>query len=326
MKKALITGVLGQDGSHLADLLLEKGYEVHGLYKRVSTGNNFSNLLPETRNNCNFHLHVGDILDEGCMSDIISEIMPDEMYSLAAMSHVGQSFKEPVQTFRVNAEAIVSQLDILKRESPNTKFYFASTSEQFGGLRCPVSGYNEDSPFHPRSPYAVAKTAAFHSVRNYREAYGMFACSGLLFNHSSVRRGLDFATRKITHGVAAIKTGNAKHILMGDLSACRDEGSAKDYVMAQWLMLQQPEPKDYVVATGTSVSIRQMLEYVCELADLNIKDVYKQDERFMRPSDVPFLKGDASRIKEIGWKPTYDWKSLLKEMYENDLNKSAESL
>lgn len=319
MKKALITGVLGQDGSHLADFLLDKGYEVHGLYKRVSTGNNFSNLTNETRNHANFHLHVGDILDEGCMSEVITGILPDEMYSLAAMSHVGQSFKEPVQTFRVNAEAVVSQLDILRRESPGTRFYFASTSEQFGGLTCPESGYNESSPFHPRSPYAVAKTAAFHSVRNYREAYGLFACSGLLFNHSGTRRGIDFATRKITQGIASIKAGKAKELLMGDLSACRDEGSSKDYVRAQWMMLQQPSPDDYVVATGVSASIRDMLIYVCELAGLDFEAVYKQDQRFMRPSDVPFLKGDATKIRAIGWEPTYSWKDLLKEMYEHDL-------
>ena len=318
--KVIITGVLGQDGSILAKYMLDtyQEIEIHGLYKRVSTGNTFTSVeafLDDSR----FTLVEGDICDYTFMTKFIKDVQPDHFYSLAAMSHVGYSFKIPAETFRVDAEAIIAQLTIIKDFSPKTKFYFACTSEIFGGIDCPEEGYDENSPLNPRSPYAIAKAAAFNSVKMYRKAYGLFVCSGILFNHSSVVRGEDFATRKITKGIANVVLGNQSHLMMGNMDAVRDEGCANDYVKAMHLILTQDEPDDYVVATGQTASIKEMFEYVCGIAGLTYKDVYRLDERFLRPSDVPFLKGNASKILGIGWKPEYDWKKLLSEMYENDL-------
>jgi len=319
MKKAIVTGVLGQDGSHLADLLLEKGVEVHGVYRRVSTGANFDNIK-DAYEDSSLHLHAGDICDAAFINELVADVKPDYYFGLAAMSHVGQSFKEPLKTFDVDANAVLIALDAVRRLSPGTKVYQASTSELFGGLKCPETGYTEESKFHPRSPYGVAKLAAYWAVANYREAYGLFACNGILHNHCGPRRGFDFATRKITRGVASIKLGLQDTLKMGNMSAERDIGHAKDYVKAMLLMLEVDKPEDYLVATGTAVSIRQMLEYVCELASLRYEDVYEMDERFMRPSEVPRLLGNPEKIRrEIGWEPEYDWKMLLKEMYEHDL-------
>jgi GDPmannose 4,6-dehydratase len=219
---------------------------------------------------------------------------------------------------RVNAEAIIHQLEAIRLFSPHTRLYNASTSEMFGGINCPPEGFSEGSPFNPRSPYAVAKLGAFYMTKTYRESYGLHASSGILFNHSSTRRGHDFATRKITSGVAAIAAGRQSKIKMGNLEAFRDEGHSKDFVKAMHLILQQERPDDYVVATGSGATIREMLGYVCSLSGLKDDEVYEADERFMRPSDVPFLKGNPSKIMSLGWKPEYDWKALLKEMYELD--------
>lgn len=255
------------------------------------------------------------------------DIGPHEFYNLGAQSHVGYSFKNPIDSFRTNAESVIMHLSLLKDLSPYTRYYQASTSEILGGINCPKDGYDESFLPHPRSPYAVAKTAAHFAVKNYREAYGMYCCSGILFNHSSVRRGFDFATRKITDGIAKIKLNKQNKIKMGDLSAFRDEGCSKDYVDAMWRMLNQDRfhsdsPKDYIVSTGTGATIEDMLRYVCELAELKFEEVYELDERFIRPSDVPYLLGNSEKIRsELKWKPEYDWKSLLKEMYESDLNR-----
>lgn len=318
MKKAIVTGILGQDPSLLAEYLLSLNYEVTGLYKRVSSGNDFGNLN-DAYGNPNLKLIEGDITDPSFIGSLVRDVRPDEYFGLAAQSHVGLSFTIPAETFRVNADAVIHQLEAIKNFSPNTKFYGAATSEMLGGIGCPSEGFDEQSKFNPRSPYAIAKVAAFYTTKHYREAHGLFACSGILFNHSSIRRPVDFATRKITSGVADIVTGRAKKIRMGNLETFRDEGHAKDYVRAMHLMLQQPAPDDYVVATGEGATIRQMLEYVCSLAGLKLDDVYEQDERFMRPSDVPFLKGNGSKIRKLGWEPKYTWQSLLKEMYEHDL-------
>jgi len=320
-KLAIITGVLGQDGSYLAEYLLSKKYEVVGLYRRISTGENLQNINHLLENKL-FRLVAGDICDHSATAKLIEELQPDDFYNLAALSHVGHSFEIPVETFRVNAEAVVGQLHAIKNFSPNTRFYQASTSELFGGLGCPPEGFSEDSPLNPRSPYAVAKAAAYYAVRNYREREdGIFAVNGILFNHSSPRRGFDFATRKITKGLARIKLGKQKVLKMGNLTACRDEGHAKDYVRAMHLMLQQGTPDDYSVSMGTTTSIEDMFRYVCSLADLDFDDCYQMDEQFMRPSEVPVLVGNPSKITtELGWKPEYNWKSLLKEMYENDLD------
>lgn len=316
--KAIITGILGQDGSYLAEHLLKEGYEVYGIYRRCSTGTNLQNIegILEDKN---LNLIEGDLLEYMSMTELIADLKPELFFNLAAQSHVGYSFRIPTETFRVNAEGVIAQLDIIRRLSPETRYYQASTSEMFGGISCPKSGYSELDRLEPRSPYAVAKVAAHNAVKNYREAYGIYACSGILFNHSSPRRGSDFATRKITKGVASIVKGEASHIQMGNMEAFRDEGHAKDYVQAQHLMLMQSSPDDYVVATHTGATIREMLEYVCLLAGLDYDDVYRMNPKYMRPSDVPYLLGDSTKIRSIGWQPEYDWRSLLKEMYESDL-------
>lgn len=319
MFKAVITGVAGQDGSYLAENLLLKGYQVIGITRRKSVTPCLDNLI-NVMDNPNFKLIYGDVNDSTLIYRILVTHQPYEWYNLAASSNVGQSFKEPTATFKINAEAVITQLDAIKEISPSTRYYQASTSELWGGEKCPITGFDENSIFHPRSPYGVSKLAAYWSVRNYRESYGLFACNGLLSNHSSSRRGHDFATRKITKGVAAVKLGIQNKVKLGNLDAFRDEGHSKDYVEAMYLMLQKEAPQDYVIATGTGATIKEMLAYVCELADLNIDNVYEQDPQFLRPSDVPYLKGNPEKAKqELGWVPTYSWKNLLKEMYLNDL-------
>lgn len=321
IKTAVITGVLGQDGSYLAEYLLSLGYKVVGIYKRVSTGTIFKNV-EAIINHPQFELIEGSITDPAFMMELISNLKPDELYNLAALSHVGMSFKVPMDTFRVDAEAVILQLDIIRNFSPKTKFYQASTSEMFGGLNCPKEGFDEHSILTPRSPYAIAKVAAHHSIGNYRTSYGLFACSGILFNHSSPRRGTDFATRKITQGVANIVKGKQKTLKMGNMESFRDEGHAKDYVKAMHLMLQQDKADDYVVSTGEGATIKEMLEHVCSIANLKYESVYEMNEAFMRPSDVPYLLGNSAKIRNLGWKPEFDWRALLKEMYESDLQGS----
>ena len=319
MLTAVITGVAGQDGSYLADFLLSKDYFVVGITRRHGAVDEYKNIT-HLLDNENFKFIEGDICDTTFISRVLHDYKPHEWYNLAAMSHVGQSFKEPLMTFDVDAKAVIGQLECIRRTSPYTRFYQASTSELFGGINCPSEGYDENSLFNPRSPYAIAKLAAYWAVKNYRTAYNLFACNGIFHNHSSPRRGYDFATRKITRGVAKVKLGLEDTVKMGNLSAFRDEGHSKDYCRAMHLMLQQDQPNDYIVATGDGATIRQMFEYVCELAGLNIDDVYEVDERFMRPSDVPFLLGNPTKVmKDLGWRPEYTWKALLKEMYEKDL-------
>jgi GDPmannose 4,6-dehydratase len=316
---AVITGVAGQDGSYLAEFLLEKGYLVVGITRRHGSNEKYGNI-DHLFNHDNFKLVEGDISDTTLICRVLHQYRPHEWYNLAAMSHVGQSFKEPLMTFDVDARAVLGQLESIRQISPYTRFYQASTSELFGGINCPIEGYDEQSLFNPRSPYAIAKLAAYWSVRNYRVAYNLFACNGILHNHSSPRRGHDFATRKITRGVAKVKLGLDTSVQMGDLSAFRDEGHAKDYCKAMYLMLQQEKPDDYVVATGSGATIEEMFRYVCSLADLSFEDTYEVNQRFMRPSDVPYLLGSPTKAREdLGWNPEYDWKSLLKEMYENDI-------
>lgn len=318
-KRAICTGVLGQDASWLAEYLVSIDYDVYGIYKRVSSGNDFSNVSVISKHP-RFHLVEGDICDAGFVNSIVKDIQPDEYFALAAQSHVGYSFKMPIETFRIDAEAVLIQLEAIRHFSPATKFYNAATSELFGGLGCPDDGFEENSKFNPRSPYAVAKLAAYFATKNYRESYKLHASSGILFNHSSTRRGEDFASRKITMGVANIIAGKADKICMGNLEAFRDEGHAKDYVKAMHAIVQQKIAEDFVVATGTGATIREMLTHVCDLAGLKLEDVYIQDERFMRPSEVPRLLGNPTKIKQVtGWQPEYTWKSLLAEMYEHDL-------
>ena len=316
---AVITGVAGQDGSYLAEFLLEKGYLVVGITRRHGSNEKYGNI-DHLFNHDNFKLVEGDISDTTLICRVLHQYRPHEWYNLAAMSHVGQSFKEPLMTFDVDARAVLGQLESIRQISPYTRFYQASTSELFGGIECPEGGYDEESPFKPRSPYAIAKLAAYWAVKNYRDAYNIFACNGIFHNHSSPRRGYDFATRKITRGVAGVKLGLKDCVRMGNLSSFRDEGHSKDYCKAMHLMMQQENPADYVVATGTGATIEEMFKYVCALAGLDFDDVYQVDERYMRPSDVPYLCGNPGKImNELGWRPEYSWKSLLKEMYENDI-------
>jgi GDPmannose 4,6-dehydratase len=319
--RAVITGVAGQDGSYLSELLLSKGYEVYGvnIRKSVNPGvDNISHLLSED----NFKYCEGDLSDPIFISRLLSDVRPHEFYNLGAASHVGYSFSNPVKVFQVNAESVIMHLSLIKDYSRATRYYQASTSEMLGGLDCPADGYDELSAMRPRSPYAISKCAAHMAVNNYKDAYGLHASSGILFNHSSPRRGMDFASRKITHGIASIKAGLKSTIKMGNLSAFRDEGHSKDYVRAMWMMLQQDRPDNYVIATGDGATIEQMFRYVCSLADLNFEDIYEMDERFLRPSDVPFLLGSAKKARAaFGWAPEYNWNSLLKEMYQNDLEK-----
>ena len=319
MLRAVITGTAGQDGSYLAEFLLEKGYDVFGVNIRKSVNPGTDNIA-HLMGHENFHYTEGDLSDPIFISRLIHDVQPHEFYNLGAASHVGYSFANPVKVFQVNAEAVIMHLSLLKDHSPSTRYYQASTSEMLGGVDCPAEGYNEDSPLNPRSPYAISKCAAHMAINNYREAYGLFAVSGILFNHSSLRRGKSFAARKITHGIASIKLGLQDTLKMGNLSAFRDEGHSGDYVRAMWMMLNQDSPDDYIIATGTGATIEDMFRYVCSLAELEFEDVYELDERFIRPSDVPILLGDASKARSaLGWSPRYDWKMLLKEMYENDL-------
>lgn len=317
---AVITGVAGQDGSYLAEHLVSMNYNVVGITKKHTTLNNYENISSLLRNK-KFKLIEGDINDTTLISRTIIDYKPHEWYNLAAASHVGQSFLEPVYTFNIDANSVISQLEMIRQFSPYIRFYQASTSELFGGLNCPKEGYDETTPFHPRSPYGVAKLAAYWAVKNYREAYGLYAVNGILHNHSSPRRGMDFATRKITSGVAKVKLGLDSKVRMGDLSAFRDEGHSKDYCIAMHKMLQQDVPEDLLIATGDGATIQEMLEYVCSLAELPFEEVYEKDSRFLRPSEVPFLKGNPQKaMQKLDWKPEYTWKKLLKEMYENDLS------
>lgn len=316
---AVLTGAAGQDGSHMLELLLSKGYKVIGLARHHASVKEYTNIKHLLVNK-NFKLIEGDITDLTLISRILHDYKPHEFYNFAALSNVGQSFKEPVVTFEVNAKAVIGQLELIRQISPYTRYYNSATSELFGGISCPETGYTEESPFHPRSPYGVAKLAAYWATVNYREAYGLFACSGILHNHCGPRRGFEFATRKITRGVAKIKLGLETKLRMGNLEAFRDEGSSPDFCRAMWMMLQNDKPTDYLVATGAGATIREMLEHVCSIAELDINDVYEMDEQYMRPSEVPFLLGNPSKIKkELGWEASVSWKDLLSDMYENDL-------
>lgn len=342
MKKALITGVTGQDGSYLAELLLEKGYEVHGIIRRSSTFNTkrvdhiFND--PHTPNN-RFILHYGDLSDSSNISRLIAKIEPDEIYNLAAQSHVKVSFDMPEYTGDVDALGTLRLLDAIREGGVKTKFYQASTSEMFGGMAYnrPDAGYTEESVFHPRSPYGVAKLYGHWITLNYRESYNMFACSGILFNHESPRRGETFVTRKVTRGLARIKLGLDSTIYMGNLDSKRDWGYAKDYVEAMWLMLQQDKPDDFVIATGETHTVRELIELSAKQLGWKIKwrgseleeegydektgtVLVKIDPQYFRPAEVDLLLGDCSKAKRVlGWKPSVNFEQLIKLMTEADL-------
>lgn len=320
MKTAVITGVNGQDGSFLAEFLLDKGYKVVGLVRRSSMEDKKLFNVEHLLKNTNFSIEHADLTDASSLWRVIHDYKPEEFYNLAAQSHVGVSFDTPESTLNINATGVLNCLEAIRNVYPQTKFYQASTSEMFGdNLNAPQ---NETTLFSPVSPYACAKLFAHNLVVNYRKAYGLFACSGILFNHESERRGEQFVTRKITKAAARIKLGLQNELRLGNLDAKRDWGYAKEYIEAMWLMLQQEKPDDYVVGTGETYSIKQFIDHVSEIAGFNLMAHVIVDEKCKRPSEVPLLLADPSKAKKtLGWKPKTNIKQLAKIMYENDLAK-----
>lgn len=320
MKKALITGITGQDGSYLAELLLDKGYEVHGLIRRASTFNTarIDHLYSDPHNEgTRLFLHYGDLTDGSRLSMLIAKIEPDEVFHLAAQSHVRVSFDEPEYTGDVTGVATTRILEAIRQVNPEIRFYQASSSEMFGATPPPQS---ESSPFYPRSPYGAAKVYSYWITRNFREAYGMFACNGILFNHESPRRGETFVTRKITRAAARIAAGLENELWLGNLDAARDWGYAKEYVEAMWLMLQADQPNDFVVATGTSYTVRDFLQLAFEHAGLDWEAHVKFDPRYIRPTEVDNLIGDARLAEEVlGWTPTVLAPDLARLMVDADM-------
>lgn len=321
MKKAIITGITGQDGSYLAELLLEKGYQVTGLLRRGSYFN--TSRVDHLYENPHFDTRYGDLTDPIGVVNLIQKVEPDEIYNLGAMSYVKASFDIPKYTLETNTIGPLYILEYIRVHAPQIKFYQASSSEMFGQTRS-LPPFNEHSEFRPQSPYGVSKLAALHLTRNYREGYGLFAASGILFNHESPRRGETFVTRKISRGITMILLGKAKELRLGNLDAVRDWGHAKDYMTAIHLIMQQAKPDEYVVATGNPHSIKEAVEFCFSLAGLNWEKYVVVDKQHFRPNEVSYLRGDASKIQALGWKPTYDWQGVLKEMLEHDLKTGGE--
>ncbi|MDB4949820.1 MAG: GDP-mannose 4,6-dehydratase [Gemmatimonadetes bacterium] len=316
MKKALITGITGQDGSYLAELLLEKGYQVFGLVRRSST------VTFERIQHIQDRVEMlsGDLTDQNSLLYALQQAEPDEVYNLAAQSFVQTSWTQPVLTGDVTALGVTRMLEAIRVYNPKTRFYQASSSEMFGKVQAVPQ--REDTPFYPRSPYGVAKVYGHWATINYRESYGMFAVSGILFNHESPRRGLEFVTRKVTDAAARIKTGLATELRLGNLDAQRDWGFAGDYVRAMWLMMQADEPQDYVVATGETHSVRELVEAAFTYVGLDWKDHVVQDARFMRPAEVDLLVGDPTRARdELGWKDEVPFGRLVEMMVDADLER-----
>ena len=328
MKKALITGITGQDGSYLAELLLEKGYEVHGIIRRSSSFNTerIDHLYRDPHiNDVKMFLHYGDLSDSSNLSRLLEKIQPDEIYNLAAQSHVRVSFDMPEYTADVVGLGTIRILDAIKETQIKTKFYQASTSELYG--KVVETPQTEKTPFYPRSPYACAKLYSYWITVNYRESYNMYACNGILFNHESPRRGETFVTKKITHAIARILNKEQDKLYLGNLDSKRDWGYAKDYVEAMWLMLQQEKPDDYVIATGETHSVREFLDEAFGLVGLDWKKYVEIDPRYYRPAEVDLLLGDPTKAKEkLGWKPKTTFKELVKIMLEYDLKNVGLSL
>ena len=320
MRKALITGITGQDGSYLAEYLLEKGYEVHGLIRRASTFNTerIDHLYQDPHDpKARLFLHYGDLSDSGQLTHLIYNIQPDEIYHLAAQSHVRVSFDTPEYTGDVVALGTTRILEALRRSGIKVRFYQASSSEMFGGAPPPQ---NESTVFQPRSPYAISKVYAYHMACMYRSSYGIFASNGILFNHESPRRGETFVTRKITRGATRIKLGLQQKLYLGNLEAKRDWGYAKDYVEAMWMMLQQDVPDDFVIATGESHSVKEFLIKTFDLLGLDWNKYVEIDQRYYRPMEVDFLLGDSTKAKnKLGWQPKVNFEQLVKIMVESDL-------
>jgi GDPmannose 4,6-dehydratase len=321
-KRALITGVTGQDGSYLAELLLEKGYEVHGVVRRSSSMNrgridHLQHAGPDGDEQTRFFLHYGDMTDSGGLNRLVKLVRPDEIYNLAAQSHVHISFDQPEYTADADGLGTTRLLEAVRTAGLSSRFYQASTSEMFGSSPPPQ---DERTPFWPRSPYACAKLYAHWVTVNYREAHGIHACSGILFNHESPRRGENFVTRKVTRGVASILAGKQDQLLLGNLDARRDWGHARDYVVAMWLMLQQSEPEDYVIASGVSRTVRELVETAFGIVGLDWTKHVKLDAAYVRPAEVNHLCGNASKARErLGWQPGTSFEDMIREMLEHDL-------
>jgi GDPmannose 4,6-dehydratase len=318
MPRALITGVTGQDGAYLSQLLLEKGYEVFGLLRRSSSGDVIDERLRWLGISGRVRMMDGNLIDLSSMLRIMHEVKPDEVYNLGAQSFVKTSWNQPLLTGQVTALGANNMLEALRMAAPNARFYQASSSEMYGLIQEPVQ--NEKTPFYPRSPYAVAKLYGHWMTVNYRESFGLHASSGILFNHESPLRGIEFVTRKVTDGAARIKLGLARELPMGNMDARRDWGHARDYVKAMWLMLQQETPDDYVVATGRTVTVRDMVRIAFSHVGLNYEEFVKVDPAFMRPAEVDVLLGDASKAKQkLGWSAETTLEAMIQEMVEADL-------
>jgi len=318
-KTTLITGITGQDGSYMAEFLLKKGYRVFGLERRASqkSRENIAHIIDKIT------LVSGDLLDEASLVHALKQVKPDEVYNLAAQSFVGDSWKQPVYTGEVTGLGVTRMLEAIRQTDPKIRFYQASSSEMFGGVK--ESPQNEKTHFYPRSPYGVAKVYGHWITVNYRESYGIFAASGMLFNHESPRRGMEFVTRKITHTAAQIKLGLARELRLGNLDAQRDWGFAGDYVEAMWLMLQQKEPRDYVVGTGETHSVREFVEAAFSRLKLDWKRYVKMDKQFLRPADVHVLLADARRARqELGWKQKVGFQELVEMMVDADMARLAD--
>ena len=319
-KKALITGITGQDGAYLSRLLIEKDYEVHGIVRRVALEDPEHRLWRLKDIVDKIVLHSGTLESHASLFNIVDKVQPDECYHLAAQSFVSYSFEDEFSTINTNINGTHYMLSALKNRASICRFYFAASSEMFGMVR--EIPQNEDTPFYPRSPYGISKVAGFDLARNYREAYKIFACSGILFNHESPMRGYEFVTRKISNGVAKIKAGLSKELRLGNLEARRDWGFAGDYVEAMYLILQQDVPDDYVIATGQTHTVKEFVEIAFSYVGLDWKDYVKKDESLYRPAEVHELRGDFSKaMKKLNWQPKVDFKSLVKMMVDEDLKK-----
>jgi GDPmannose 4,6-dehydratase len=319
MKTALITGITGQDGSYMAEFLLEKGYEVWGMHRRTSSINfdRVEHIIDK------INMIQGDLLDQNSIQHCIRRSKPDEIYNLAAQSFVPTSWDQPLLTGEITGLGVTRMLEAIRNENPKIRFYQASTSEMFGKVQGVPQV--ESTPFYPRSPYGVSKLYGHWITINYRESYDLYACSGILFNHESPRRGLEFVTRKITDTVARIKFGLADEIRLGNLDAKRDWGFAGDYVEAMWLMLQQDTPDDYVISTGSTHSVKELVSVAFSCADLDWEKYVKIDQRFVRPAEVDLLVGDSTKAKEkLGWEPKVTFEELIQMMVDNDLKKYQE--
>jgi GDPmannose 4,6-dehydratase len=319
-RRALITGITGQDGSYLAEWLLEQGYEVYGIVRRSSAPNlwRIEHILDR------IELKPADLLDQLSLLKILDEVRPQEFYNLAAMSFVPASWDQPLLTGEYNAQGVTRALEAVRQVDTKIRFYQASSSEMFGKVRAVPQ--SEETPFYPRSPYGVSKVYGHYITVNYRESYDLFACSGILFNHESPRRGLEFVTRKVTDGVARIKLGLSKELRMGNLDARRDWGFAGDYVRAMWMMLQQDEPDDYVIATGQTHSVRELIEVAFGHVGLDWKKHVTLDQRFLRPAEVDLLIGSPEKAKaKLGWTPTVDFAGLVTMMVDADLDRLAKA-